>query len=242
MPLGVDEKMISEERIMGFVEGEGCFNIAIQRYIDRKSRKTSKRWGHTNASLFKPRPSFRIGVCEADRWILDEIKETLGFGAIYLQKRSLKNTSKQDFAQYYTKSFEECLKTKDFFQRQVFYTRKGHDFHLWCQALELIKNKAHLKKEGLLEICRIRDQMNYLKTKNKRSTEEIKRILEEKPTHLMSQFDKKQAKLIHNKSFDQRVWLVPKQGNHIQGRPEQKVIGKSDGLREANTSQNNSGG
>jgi len=36
---GVDEEMISEERIMDFVEGEGCFSITIQRVIDRRPRK-----------------------------------------------------------------------------------------------------------------------------------------------------------------------------------------------------------
>ncbi len=228
---------------MGFVEGEGCFNIAIQRYIDRKSRKTSKKWGHTNAHLFHIRPSFRVGVCEADRWILDEIKNTLGFGAIYLQKRSLKNPREQDFAQYYTKSFEECLKTKNFFQKQTFYTRKGHDFQLWCKCLQIIDSGNHLSKEGILEICKIRDQMNYLKTKNKRSTIEIKKILELKPLHLISHFDEKQEKLIHNKNFNQKTWLASKQGNHLKGRLESNVEEKLAEVAEtANTNQNNSGG
>ena len=98
-----------------------------------------------------------------------------------------------------------------------------------------------MKKEGLLEICRIRDQMNYLKTKNKRSTDKIKRILEQKPLHLMSHVDEKQAELIHNKSFDQRVWLASKQGNHIRGRPEQKAAEKPESQPEDNTSNNKIG-
>lgn len=31
--------MLSKDYILGFVEGEGCFNIAINIYIDRKPRK-----------------------------------------------------------------------------------------------------------------------------------------------------------------------------------------------------------
>ena len=235
--------MISEERIMGFVEGEGCFSIGIQKYIDRKPRKTSKRWGHTNAHLFRAAASFRIALTEEDRPVLEEIRKTLGIGQIYVQKSALKNSRLHNSAHYYVESLKDCQTAKEFFQRQKFYTKKGKDFRLWCQVLELIQNKAYYKKEGLLEICRIRDQMNYLKTKNKRSTKEIEEILNQKPLHLMSHFDENQEKLIHNKNFNQKAWLAPKQGNHIKGRAEAKVVETLGETQETpNISQNNSGG
>ena len=75
---------------MGFVEGEGCFNIAIQRELG-KNRKT----GRTNKMKkpgfpFRVRASFRVVCVEADRHILDEIKGQFGVGQIYVQKREEK--------------------------------------------------------------------------------------------------------------------------------------------------------
>lgn len=212
--------MISDERIMGFVEGEGCFSIGIGKNIQR--RPTKGKWiaNKKRPFLFQVHPSFRITLCEKDRKILEEIRETLGVGQIYVQKRSLIHPEKQDIAQYYTNSLKECFQIKEFFQRQKFYTRKGADFQIWCKALGLIQSGRHLEKEGLLELCRLRDQMNYRKTKNKRSTEEIETILRIKPIHNPAHFDAKQAKIIHNENFDLETWLKSKKGNNIAGRPE----------------------
>ena len=168
-------------------------------------------------------------MCEKDRKILEEIRETLGFGEIYAQKRSLKYPEKQDVVQYYAEGLKGCRKARDFFQKQRFYTRKGEDFQIWCKCLEIIDSGRHLEKEGILEICSLRDQMNFRKTKNKRSTEEIEAILNAKPIHQTAHFNEKQEKLIHNENFDQRTWLAPKQGNHIKGRYEPKVAQNQGG-------------
>lgn len=242
-------KMISEERIMGFVEGEGCFSIGIGKYIDRRSRKGRGRFNIKNPRLFRVNPSFRITLCREDRQILEEIKETLGFGKIYTQKRSLKYPEKQDVDQYYAQGFESCQKAKDFFQRQKFYTRKGKDFQLWCQALEILKSDKKLKKEDILEICKLRDQMNFRKTKNKRSTKEIEQILNAKPIHQTAYFNEKQAELIHNNNLDLKSWLAKKPGNHIKGRPEPETEQNKPNTEEnqiesqktTNTTQNNTG-
>tara|TARA_Y100000310_G_C20695443_1_gene825368 strand:+ start:212 stop:898 length:687 start_codon:yes stop_codon:yes gene_type:complete len=216
--------MISDERIMGFVEGEGCFSIGIQKYIDRRPRKTAgKRSNIKRPFLFRVLPLFQLTIREADRRILNEIKETLGFGSIYTQKRAKKSKTQQDVSIYYADGVTLGKKVREFFQKQRFYTRKGHDFQLWCQCLELMEKKKHLTKKGPLKICRIRDQMNFRRTKNKWSTDEIEKIWDAKPLHQTAHFDEKQASLIHNSEVDLKKWLLPSQGNSKKAISVSKV-------------------
>ena len=204
--------MLSKDYILGFVEGEGCFCIALGKYIDRRSRKTSKRSNIKNPYLFRIHPTFRISMCAADRPVLEEIKETLGVGAIYTPKS--KDEFKQESVQFYTKSLADCLKVRGFFKDMDFQTKKGKDFGLWCRALDIIEKNEHLTKEGILKICEIRDQINFLKRKNKWDTQTVKRILEEKPIHQTAHFDSNQTSFLHNDSFDQKAFLEKGQGNN----------------------------
>jgi hypothetical protein len=204
--------MLSKDYILGFVEGEGCFSIAISKNIDRKPRANpAKRNEIKNPHLFIVKPSFRVTNCEANRAVLDEIRETLGFGSVYVQKRA--DSKIQNLAHFYTKSFTECLRARDFFKELSFRTKKGEDFAIWCKCLEIMEQKRHHAKEGILEICALRDQMNFRKTKKKWSKEEIGKILEEKPIHQTAHFDQNQARLIHN-NFDIGSWLELKKGNN----------------------------
>ena len=211
--------MISEERIMGFVEGEGCFSIAIQRHIDRTPRKCGWKYNIKRPFLFEVMPSFRLTICEADRQILEEVRETLGIGQIYVQKRSLEGKGEQNIAHYYAEGLKQCLLVREFFQKQKFYTRKGKNFQLWCKCLEIVESGRHLEKEGLLEICGIRDQMNYRSTKRKWGAEEIEKILDAKPIHQTAHFNEKQENSIHNENMALKEWLRPRQGNSMKGKP-----------------------
>jgi len=69
-------KIISEERIMGFVEGEGCFSIGIQRCVDGRPRKRKWRKKRNNVKrplVWKVCPSFRVVCVNQDRAILEAI-------------------------------------------------------------------------------------------------------------------------------------------------------------------------
>lgn len=219
--------MLSKDYILGFVEGEGCFSIALSKNIDRKPRLGKWKCKKKNPCLFIIKPTFRITNCEANIRILESIKDTLGFGAIYVQRRG--NDRAQNAAHFYTRSFAECQKAKEFFKGLEFITTKGNDFQLWCKCLEIMEKGNHLKKEGLLEICRIRDQMNFRKTKNKWTTADVERVLSEKPDHCTAHFDQNQQQLLHNKSgvdFDLNGWLGAAQGN----RKPNRFVAQKDSL------------
>jgi len=109
---------------------------------------------------------------------------------------------------------EEALKVRDYFKGLEFHTSKGKDFKLWCEVLDLIEAKRHTTKEGILEICKLRDQMNQRLVKKKWVTEEVETILNENPVHILSHFDPTQQQLLHNNTSLTSAWLEKNQGNN----------------------------
>lgn len=171
-----------------------------------------------NPYLFKVSATFRITSVEANLPLIEEIKETFGCGSIYCQKRSETKPTNCNVVHFYTKSLVEALKVKEYFSTLTFKTTKGKDFILWCKCLGLIEQKRHLTNEGILEICTLRDQMNFRKTKCKWTTDEVRKILEEKPIHIVANIDSAQQRLIHNKNEASDTWLTLKQGNSKPNR------------------------
>ncbi|MBN2126956.1 MAG: LAGLIDADG family homing endonuclease [Candidatus Diapherotrites archaeon] len=184
--------MISDERIMGFVEGEGCFSVGIERYVDSKTRKSNKRNKIKNPCVALVRPSFRVVCVKEDIFILEEIKSALGVGQIYIQKRASLNPNHRDVSHYYVQSFEDLCKIREYFASKLFYTKKGEDFKKWAEILDLIVRKEHLTKEGLLKICELRDGMNTRKGKTKkRSIQQVQSLLQHP-----------ELRFIHNSEID----------------------------------------
>ncbi len=202
--------MISDERIMGFVDGEGCFSIAISKYLDRKPRKSERKRIWKNPSIgFRVKPSFRITIVKEDDAILYDIKDRLGAGKIYQLPRHGANT--RPASQYYAETMVELAKIVEFFIDKKFYI-KGKSFELWVQCLKMVQNKEHLTKEGLLRICELRDQMNpRLGGKNSRTFGLVKNLLENKPEHI--EVHANQSNLIHNMlPSDLASWYQKRKG------------------------------
>ena len=177
--------MISDERIMGFVEGEGCFSIGVQRYLDKKPRKTEKRNKIKNPRILGVRPNFRITISEKDRRILDMIKERFNVGQIYVQDRS-KIKNNQNVAYYYVQTLSDIIKIDEFFKDKDFHTAKGNDYQLWHKCIEIIKSRRHLTREGFLEICKLRDQMNGNRNARKQNIDKIIAILNQPDDHILA--------------------------------------------------------
>ena len=73
----------------------------------------------------------------------------------------------------------------DFFRQQVFYTKKGRDFELWCKCLEIMEKKQRLTSDGFAVICEIRSQMNSRANKGDRKPQEIAQILQSGREHIL---------------------------------------------------------
>jgi hypothetical protein len=213
--------MLSKDYVLGFVEGEGCFSIAIGRFVDRRPRKNvGKQSNIKNPYLFQVKPMFVITNVESSLPLFEEMRSLLGVGRIYIAKRKTRETW-QSVIQLRVQKLSECFKIVDFFKEMPFGTTKGEDFKKWAECLEIIRKNGHITREGLLRICQLRDSMNFRKTKSKWTTEEVTKILDAKPIHQVAHFDPDQQPLIHNKDdslFNMAQWLEAKQGNSKPSR------------------------
>ncbi len=147
--------MISNDWIAGFVDGEGCFSICIQK------RRNYHTYTPKDFILYL---CFKIRLHSDDVHALEEINRVLGVGNVSISSK---------VAQYAVYNLEDCIFLSDFFKDKLF-TKKRKDFELWCEALEIFNTRKHRTKNGFLEITKIRDLMNVdssKKHKNYRSSE-----------------------------------------------------------------------
>lgn len=150
-------KKIPQEKgwyLVGFVDGEGSFNISFAKKIDYRSR-----WQVT--------PSFNVS--QKDKTILFLLKRYLGCGRIKQRKDGL-----WIFVVENPRSIEE--RVIPFFKKYQFLSSKAKkNFSLFCQIVQLINQDMHLTKEGLEKIARLREKLNVgRKRKRKYNLSDIK--------------------------------------------------------------------
>lgn len=135
--------MLNPHYIVGFVDGEGCFSVTINKNANR---------------LPEVRLIFEIELRGDDEPILHQIKERLGCGNIYhLQyERYIKW---QPHAKLKVSNFPDIWnKVIPFFERYTLQAKKRHQFNKFCQVAELIKRKEHLTPAGVEQIRYIRQR------------------------------------------------------------------------------------
>ncbi len=125
--------------IVGFVDGEGCFHVAINRI----SKMTLG---------YQVLPEFRIVQHKRDIDILKRIKETLGVGTI--------RRNHGDRFELRVRKLEELNEIVRLFEKYPLMTKKRMDFALFKEIIILMNNKEHLCQEGLRRIAVIAAQMN----------------------------------------------------------------------------------
>lgn len=126
--------------LSGFSEGESCFYISI--YKSEKSKLGSA------VQLV-----FKITQHSRDIKLLNNISSFLGCGRVEKRK-----SNACDFTVTSLKDFEE--KIIPFFSEYPLYGSKSLEFEAFKNAFLIVKNKEHLKEEGLKELEGIKDTMN----------------------------------------------------------------------------------
>ncbi len=132
--------------VVGFVDGEGTFSVAIQR-----NREMSLGW-----QVF---PEFVVTQSERSIAALNELKEFFQCGQIYRNRRY--DNHREDIFRYCVRNrsnLEE--KIVPFFTTNRLKTSKVEDFEKFKRILDGLKAKKHLKPEGLKEIAEIARTMN----------------------------------------------------------------------------------
>jgi hypothetical protein len=141
---------INPDYIIGLVDGEGSFTIYIR---DPKLPRTVKR-------RVTVEPKFYIKLIEKDKEILERLKTYFACGSIYFQKDDRPNH--QHCYRYEVYNREDLLKTIiPFFKKHPLqFVSKRNDFELFCQMMEMIDRKEHLKVEGLEKLFQLKQRMH----------------------------------------------------------------------------------
>ena len=146
---------ISKEWLVGFIEGEGNFNVSLS--------KSHKKY-HPNYSFeYYPILQFRIFLREDDLSVLEKIRSTLSIGNIYKKSYAYsrkKGINSRDQYAFYITGLKDLFKLKEFLSSCEFHTKKKKDMEKFFKILELKAENKHLTPEGYLQVISLANSMN----------------------------------------------------------------------------------
>lgn len=140
-PVVVDHEIKDPHWLAGFTSGEGCFFIGT---FDSSSHKLGSQVKLT----------VQITQSLRDQVLMISLMEYLGCGKYY----PLFKNNKGNFV--VTKFPDITGKIIPFFNKYPLQGAKASDFSDFCKAAEIIKEKGHLRVDGLEEIRKIKAGMN----------------------------------------------------------------------------------
>jgi hypothetical protein len=124
--------------IVGFVDGEGCFNVSFNKHKDNR--------------ILEVRLLFEIELREDDVEILERIKETLNCGNIYYLNYSRYKKWIPHYKYKVSNIKDITSKVIPFFKENPLQAKKKKDFAFFCKVADLMLAKRHLQIEGIKEI------------------------------------------------------------------------------------------
>ena len=150
--MGADnqQERLSSTWITGFVDGEGCFHIGINRLP-----KMTLGW--------QVLPEFRVVQHQRDVQLLYRLKDFFGFGNVVVNHGDRK--------EFRVRGLENLQKIVNFFNKNPLQTSKKGDFEIFATVIHLMSNGEHLKKEGLEKIANLASQTNRKVIRNLESSE-----------------------------------------------------------------------
>lgn len=164
-PIGADNQQETKETqrpldpwwIVGFVDGEGCFSVAIRRNPINARRNGG--WQLT--------PVFQVYQHEEKRAVLEEIAAVFGCGAI-------RSKGPRSSVLTYSVSRLSDLESEiiPFFEEYPLRV-KAEDFRRFATIVRWMRAKEHLSREGFERAVRLAYEMNAHGKQRSRSIDEI---------------------------------------------------------------------
>jgi hypothetical protein len=130
---------LSEQWVVGFVDGEGCFFIGINKQPEMTTG-------------YQVLPEFRIIQQKKDVQILYALKKFFQCGVV--------RKNHDDRFELRIRKFDCLVKIVEFFESHPLYTKKNVDFKKFAHIIRWMKEDQHLTKEGLIKIIEIASEMN----------------------------------------------------------------------------------
>ena len=125
--------------ISGFVDGEGCFHVSIN-----KSEQMSIGW--------QVLPEFRVVQHERDESVLKELQKFFGAGKVVTNHGARKELR--------IRKLNDLKNIVLFFKKHPLRTGKKKNLEIFGEILELMENKKHLTDDGLTKIANLCWSMN----------------------------------------------------------------------------------
>ena len=141
---------LNSDYIVGLVDGEGSFTVYVR---NPDSVKLAVR-------RVTVEPKFYIKLIEKDKEILERVQQFFGCGSIYFQKDNRPNH--QHCYRYEVYKKDDLMKIIiPFFQKHPLqFSSKRTDFRIFCQMMNVIDKKAHLREKGLRSLFLLKQQMH----------------------------------------------------------------------------------
>lgn len=134
---------IDKNWITGFVEGEGCFYVGINKSEELKIG-------------YQVLPEFRIVQHKRDLKVLYAIKDFFGHGSVVCNK-----SKGSDIYEYRIRKFETLHNViLPFFESNELLTTKKFNFLAFREIILIMKRQEHLTELGLQRIIDIKSRMN----------------------------------------------------------------------------------
>ena len=131
---------LDPEWITGFVDGEGCFHVAVNRQATMKTG-------------YQVLPEFTVVQHERDAQVLHALKAHFGCGVV--------RTNHGDRMAYRVRGAEHLLeRIVPFFVKYPLKTRKRVDFEKFRDVLAMMREGVHLTDEGVERIRAVAATMN----------------------------------------------------------------------------------
>jgi LAGLIDADG endonuclease len=148
------QESLDPKWVVGFVDGEGCFHVSI----NRQPRMTIG---------WQVLPEFRVVQHSNDEAILNRLQQFFKSGAVVVNHDTRKELR--------IRRLEDLNRVVVFFNEHPLQTKKQKDFQIFSEILSLIESNEHLTVDGLTKIARLCWKMNRkVKPKYLESSETIR--------------------------------------------------------------------
>ena len=134
--------------IVGFVDGEGCFHVSINK-------------NDTMTTGYQVLPEFTVVQHERDVKVLNALRAFFKCGVVRVNRKDKTSTRMA----YRVRNIRHLLDIiSPFFLEHQLKTQKNVEFRKFRKVLLMMDKGKHLTQEGIEEIRTITEQMNRKKT------------------------------------------------------------------------------
>jgi hypothetical protein len=133
------ERLLTPEWIVGFVDGEGCFSVPVYR-----CSKMTLGW--------QVRPEFAVVQGASSCGVLEELVRFFGCGKVFRNRRH--DNHREDLFRYCVQRIGDLRGTiVPFFEQNPLRTAKRFNFAKFAEVIRLMERGRHLSPSGLMEIA-----------------------------------------------------------------------------------------